>query len=284
MSDHLGNDKVRDCRRVGRRQLQRSKPDPDQGGGLKKFPEELSNLTPEGWVSQLRRRGMNDCESWGDSAWCIKELNFRTAEEQSEEGAGAKEETLEGAASWTALEAVIELHPKVSGKQGSDMVRFPCWKMTPYIVEMTWRRKRLAARRPGWGMVRDSESLDSCFICWNGVKITDAHRAMMSWEDRVWTSCSTLLLSGEGNGYSLQYSCLEKSHGQRSLAGYSPCSHKSWTQLSNYTTPSPHSHMVILQYTEVFPAGCHTTHCYIHACIQSANINHLLYSRYCPRW
>ena len=27
--------------------------------------------------------------------------------------------------------------------------------------------------------------------------------------------------SGEGNGYPLQYSCLE-SHGQRSLAGYSP--------------------------------------------------------------
>ena len=27
--------------------------------------------------------------------------------------------------------------------------------------------------------------------------------------------------SGEGNGYPLQYSCLEKSHGQRSLVGYS---------------------------------------------------------------
>jgi len=27
---------------------------------------------------------------------------------------------------------------------------------------------------------------------------------------------------GEGIGYSLQYSCLENPHGQRSLAGYSP--------------------------------------------------------------
>ena len=27
---------------------------------------------------------------------------------------------------------------------------------------------------------------------------------------------------GEGNGSPLQYSCLEKSHGQRSLVGYSP--------------------------------------------------------------
>ena len=31
---------------------------------------------------------------------------------------------------------------------------------------------------------------------------------------------------GEGNGNSLQYSCLEKSHGQRSLVGYSPWGHK----------------------------------------------------------
>jgi len=28
--------------------------------------------------------------------------------------------------------------------------------------------------------------------------------------------------SGAGNGNPLQYSCLEKSHGQRRLAGYSP--------------------------------------------------------------
>ena len=38
---------------------------------------------------------------------------------------------------------------------------------------------------------------------------------------------------GEGNGNPLQYSCLEKSRGQRSLAGYSPWGCKSWTQLSN---------------------------------------------------
>ena len=32
---------------------------------------------------------------------------------------------------------------------------------------------------------------------------------------------------GEGNGNPLQYSCLGKSHGQRSLAGYSPWGHVS---------------------------------------------------------
>ena len=38
---------------------------------------------------------------------------------------------------------------------------------------------------------------------------------------------------GEGNGNPLQYSRLEKSHGRRSLAGYSPWVSKSQTQLSN---------------------------------------------------
>ena len=38
----------------------------------------------------------------------------------------------------------------------------------------------------------------------------------------------------EGNGNPLQYSCLEKSHGQRSLVGYSPWVTKSWTWLSTH--------------------------------------------------
>ena len=39
---------------------------------------------------------------------------------------------------------------------------------------------------------------------------------------------------GEGNGNPLQYACLGKSHGCRSLAG--PWSHESQTQRNNYTT------------------------------------------------
>ena len=31
---------------------------------------------------------------------------------------------------------------------------------------------------------------------------------------------------GEKHGNPLQYSCLENSHGQRSLEGYNPCGHK----------------------------------------------------------
>ena len=37
---------------------------------------------------------------------------------------------------------------------------------------------------------------------------------------------------GERNGNLLKYSCLEKSNGQRSLAGYSPWRPKSATRLS----------------------------------------------------
>ena len=38
---------------------------------------------------------------------------------------------------------------------------------------------------------------------------------------------------GEGHGNPLQYSCLEKSHGQRSQAGDSPWGRKSQVQLSD---------------------------------------------------
>ena len=34
---------------------------------------------------------------------------------------------------------------------------------------------------------------------------------------------------GGGHGNALQYSCVENPHGQRSLAGYSPWGHMSWT-------------------------------------------------------
>ena len=41
---------------------------------------------------------------------------------------------------------------------------------------------------------------------------------------------------GEGNGNPLQYSSLEKSHGQRSQAGYSPwdCKESDMTEQLNY--------------------------------------------------
>ena len=44
---------------------------------------------------------------------------------------------------------------------------------------------------------------------------------------------------GEGIGYPLQYSCLENSHGQKSLAGYSPLRHK-----ESDMTEQPSVHML----------------------------------------
>ena len=52
---------------------------------------------------------------------------------------------------------------------------------------------------------------------------------------------------GGGSGNSLQYSCLEKSHGQRSLVGHGPWGHKkSQTQQSNsaYTHRQASLHVV----------------------------------------
>ena len=44
---------------------------------------------------------------------------------------------------------------------------------------------------------------------------------------------------GGGHGNPLQYSCLENPHGQRSLAGYSPYSHKE----SDTTEVTKHAHI-----------------------------------------
>ena len=43
----------------------------------------------------------------------------------------------------------------------------------------------------------------------------------------------------EGNGNPLQYSCLKKSHGQRSLVGYSPWGHKKSDMTYSLSTHTP---------------------------------------------
>ena len=52
---------------------------------------------------------------------------------------------------------------------------------------------------------------------------------------------------GEGNGNPLQYSCLEKSHGLRSLAGHSPWSHKELAMTERLS----HHHNQYLNYVSV---------------------------------
>ena len=47
---------------------------------------------------------------------------------------------------------------------------------------------------------------------------------------------------GEGNDNPLQYSCLDESHGQRSLVGYSPQGHK---ELDTTEVTWPHEQSII---------------------------------------
>ena len=44
-----------------------------------------------------------------------------------------------------------------------------------------------------------------------------------------------------------------KSHGQRNLGGYSPWSHKSWTQLSNLTTTTVYMSMPLSKFVPTSP-------------------------------
>ena len=55
----------------------------------------------------------------------------------------------------------------------------------------------------------------------------------------------------EGNGNPLQYSCLEKSHGQQSLVGYSP-----WGRKELDTTERLHIHSTLnIQKTKIMASG-----------------------------
>ena len=59
---------------------------------------------------------------------------------------------------------------------------------------------------------------------------------------------------GEGNGNPLQYSCLEKSHGQRSLVGYSPwgCKESDTTEQLNHHHLSLRTKLVSLRHVWLF--------------------------------
>ena len=51
---------------------------------------------------------------------------------------------------------------------------------------------------------------------------------------------------GGGHGNPLQYACLENSHGQRSLAGYTPLGHKELDMTE--MTEHAHMHMYLLSF------------------------------------
>ena len=59
------------------------------------------------------------------------------------------------------------------------------------------------------------------------------------------------IYSGEGNGNPLHYSCLENSYGQRSLAGYSPWSHKQ-SHTTECLTPHLYTHTHTHTHTHIY--------------------------------
>ena len=55
--------------------------------------------------------------------------------------------------------------------------------------------------------------------------------------------------TGEGNGNPLKYSCLGKSHGQRSLVGYSPWGCKE-SNMTEHTHTHIHTYTIIVQHSK----------------------------------
>ena len=63
---------------------------------------------------------------------------------------------------------------------------------------------------------------------------------------------------GEGNGYPLQYSCLENPHGQRSLAGYSPWDRKEWDMTERLTLSLSNTSLLVITTARSLKPFTHT--------------------------
>ena len=96
---------------------------------------------------------------------------------------------------------------------------------------------------------------------------------------------------GEGNGNLLQYSSLEISHGQRSLAGYSPWGHKESDTTDHghghtHTHTNTHVHTHAQMHTRACAHMCTHAHTCTHACTRTHA--HIIYlampCRSCSMW
>ena len=106
--------------------------------------------------------------------------------------------------------------------------------------EMAAHSSVLAWRIPGTGELGGLPSMESHRI---GHDYSDLAAAAAEGKE---SACNTGDLGsipgsgrspGEGNGYSLQYSCLENSIDKRSLEGYSPWGHKESDKTEQLTYP-----------------------------------------------
>lgn len=155
-----------------------------QGRGSEKVPRGSSQSdTLKDELARSWGRGVNDCQSWGDSAWCSQGTEFQDSWGVEQGRSSSERRDFGGSSILSYLRSCSGLHPKISGKQGSDTV------VSMLKDDSLHCRNDLGEER-GWqqgqvqGMVRDSESLDSCFICWNGGQdVSRSYETMMSWED-----------------------------------------------------------------------------------------------------
>ena len=115
----------------------------------------------------------------------------------------------------------------------------------------------------------------SCFICaiayfsslfWYGYT-TFCISWWLRWE-RICPQCRRSL--GEGNGYPLQYSCMENPYGQRSLVGYSAWDCKESDTTEQMTHRHVHQILLIHQLMDTFVFGLYDYcwyECYCSFCV-----------------
>ena len=87
----------------------------------------------------------------------------------------------------------------------------------PPAIQETW------VQFLGWeDPLEEGMATHSDILAWRIHMDREVWQATVHWVTNSWMGRSP----GGGHGNPLQYFCLENSHGQRSLAGYSPWGHK----------------------------------------------------------
>ena len=124
-----------------------------------------------------------------------------------------------------------------------------CFKLHPNNKLSRFARPRLGEMitAPTWYVIDDDWESDTTEqLNWTELRspwpVSPGDGCEAPFQDCGSYFLSTMSTDGEGNGNLSQYSCLEKSHGQRSLAGYSSWGRKEsdtteWLRTQNFCNP-----------------------------------------------
>ena len=134
---------------------------------------------------------------------------------------------------------------------GKEIV-YPCRRLkrpgfSPWVGKIPWRKDRLSSVQFSRSVLSDFFATPWTTACQASLSITNSWSVLKFWvpipvfigfpcgSARKESTCNVGDLGsipgsgrspGEGNGYPLQYSCLENSTEQRNLVGYSPWGRK----------------------------------------------------------